>query len=337
MQDSRDMFDSNLSGLNKAEWRDSVADLVGDAGYLQPLGRQHAAIFVEGKSTLLVTFETFQGIQSLSESAHPLGWDMVQAMGWSHLALVSDGDTWFRDDQVFAYFDQLSDEGFFDEFDRVVFYGAGPCGYAAAAFSVAAPGATVVAIQPQATLDPDMTEWDDRFTHMRRVDFRDRYGYAPDMLDAAERCFLIYDPVVDLDAMHAALYTRTNVEKLRTRNLGATVQSELLDMQLLHRVLARAASGKLDRVTWAKLYRMRREHPPYLRGVLRALRARDRTGLAIVLCRNVISRMPAPRFERRLKALEAEMQEAEDAGQDGPGDEARREEAQRDEARRDEA
>jgi hypothetical protein len=50
--------------------------------------------------------------------------------------------------------------GFFDDFDQVVFYGAGQCGYAAAAFSVATPGATVVAIQPQATLDPRVTEWD---------------------------------------------------------------------------------------------------------------------------------------------------------------------------------
>ena len=40
-------------------------------------------------------------------------------------------------------------------------------------------------MQPQATLDPRVAEWDDRFLHMRRTDFTDRYGYAPDMLDAA--------------------------------------------------------------------------------------------------------------------------------------------------------
>ena len=155
------------------------------------------------------------------------------------------------------------------------------------------------------TLDPRVTEWDDRFVDMRIRDFTSRYGYAPDMLDAADHCFLLYDPKVDLDAMHAALFTRTNVTKLRLRNMGGAIQSELIDMELLHRVLARAASGKLTRTTFAKLYRARRENPAYLRRVLSQLQFADRNGLAIALCRNVISRMSAPRFEKRLRKLEA--------------------------------
>ena len=317
MQNDTEMFQTSLAGLGRSEWFGKVEEVIGDAGYVQPLGKRHSAIFVEGKPTLLVTFETLQGIQSLSDEAHPMGWDMVGAMGWSHLCLVSDGDTWFRDPQVYAYFDLLTDEGFFDDFEQVIFYGAGPCGYAAAAYSVAAPGATVVAIQPQATLDPDMTEWDDRFVHMRRTDFTDRYGYAPDMLDAAARAFVIYDPRIQLDAMHAALFTRTNVTKLRTRNLGETIQSDLLDMQLLHRVLARAAADRLTPAAFARLYRTRRDHPPYLRRLLMRLQTEDRTPLAILLCRNVVSRMNAPRIEKRLRALEASLTRSETDGTDG--------------------
>ena len=81
----------------------------------------------------------------------------------------------------------MVDYGFFDELDQVVFYGSGPCGYAAAAFSVAAPGATVVAVQPQAKLDPRVTVWDSRHRKMRRADFTSRYGYAPDVLVIAEQ------------------------------------------------------------------------------------------------------------------------------------------------------
>ena len=40
---------------------------------------------------------------------------------------------------VYGFFDQILDDGFFDEFDTIIFYGAGPCGYAATAYSVAAP------------------------------------------------------------------------------------------------------------------------------------------------------------------------------------------------------
>lgn len=304
MQDAPNSFDTTLAGLNKRDWLQKVGEIADEQGYMQPLGKRHAAIFVEEKPTLLVTFETIQGIQALSPDAQPMGWDMVRALGWSHLCLVSDGDTWFRDAQVYAYFDRLTDDGFFDDYDQVIFYGAGPCGYAAAAFSVASPGATVVAIQPQATLDPRVTEWDDRFVEMRRTAFDDRYGYAPDMLDAAQQAYVFYDQHEHLDAMHAALFTRQNVAKLRMAFMGDALQSDLMDMQLLYRILARAASGKLTTESFAKLYRARRDHAPYLRKLLAKLETEERTDLAIDLCRSVTNRMHAPRFKRRLRYLE---------------------------------
>lgn len=63
---------------------------------------------------------------------------MVKTRQWSSLSLISEGDTWFRDPAVYRYFDRLVDDRFFEGFDEVLFFGAGPCGYAAAAFSVCA-------------------------------------------------------------------------------------------------------------------------------------------------------------------------------------------------------
>lgn len=305
MQDTPNSFDTPLAGLSKAEWLEKIGEIAEEQGYLQPLGKRHTAVFVEEKDTLLVTFETFQGIQALSDDAQPIGWDMVRALGWSHLCLISDGDTWFRDEQVYAFFDRLTDDGFFDEFEKIVFYGAGPCGYAAAAFSVAAPGATVVAVQPQATLDPEIANWDDRFIEMRLRDFTSRYGYAPDMMDAAHEGFVIFDPRVELDAMHAALFTRSNVTKLRMPFMGDALQSDLLDMQMLYRILARAGTGKLTRAGFSKMYRNRREHGPYLRKLMQFLDAQERFDLTRMLCRNVTTRLHAPRFKKRLDQLEA--------------------------------
>ena len=37
----------------------------------------------------------------------------------------------------------------------------------------------------------------------RARDFTTRFGYAPDMIDACSHCFVIYDPLIALDAMHA--------------------------------------------------------------------------------------------------------------------------------------
>ncbi|MDE4133618.1 phosphoadenosine phosphosulfate reductase [Phaeobacter sp. QD34_3] len=303
MQDGADTLETDLSGLKAAEWKERLATLSEELGQFQPLGERHCAAFIDQGNTLLVSFETLQGIQSLSDLAQPLGFDLVRNLGWSHLCVISEGDTWFRDEQVYGFFDQLIDDGFFEEFDRVVFYGAGPCGYAACAYSVAAPGATVVAIQPQATLDPRMTEWDDRFVEMRRTSFSDRYGYAPDMLDAADQAFVLFDPYERLDAMHAALFARSNVTRWRLPNFGGAVQTRLIEMEILYQILSMAGSGKLNGQVLSRLLRARRNNPAYLRNVMASLDKSDRPYLMTLLCRNVSARLRAPRFRQRLQNL----------------------------------
>lgn len=298
-------INDSFVNLKGDAWMQAVESVAEEDGHFHRVGKEHYAILVERQSTLLVTFETLQGMRALSSMAQPLGWDMVRDHDWSHLCLASDGDTWFRDPAIYAYIDRLIDDGFFDEFDDVVFYGAGPCGYAAAAYSVAAPGAKVLAIQPQATIDPRIADWDDRFTDMRRCDFTSRYGYAPDMLDAADHAFVLYDPAETLDAMHAALFTRSNVTKLRLRHMGDALQTDLLEMGLLQPMLLALAAGTLDYGSFSDLYRARRDYPPYLRNLMGALDGDGRTTLLRALCRNVTSRMRAPRFTRRLAELDA--------------------------------
>lgn len=297
----------DLAGLDKPEWTRRVMARAEVEGAADKLGRSHFAAFVHAGPTLLVSFETVQGMRGLTESAQPLGWHMSQREGWSHLLMACDGDTWFRAPEVYAYFDHLIDDGFFDEFDQVVFYGAGPCGYAAAAFSVAAPGATVVAIQPQATLDPRVTEWDDRFTDMRRLDFTSRYGYAPNMIDAAQQMHVIYDPDVTQDAMHAALFTAPNVAKYRMRYMGEALQTHLLYMKRLFPILQAVAEDRLTPRFFAGLYRARRNHLPYLRRLLSRLELKERPDLIRLLCQNVTARFQAPRFQRRLRQLDGEL------------------------------
>ena len=262
MQNSGDMFEADLSGLDWQEWRDRAGTLVGETGYCQPLGERHAALLVERKPVLLVSFENFERLEILSELGQPFGWTMVEALGWSHLCLLSKGDTWFRDARVYGYFDRLIDDGFFDGFEEVIFYGAGACGYAAAAFSVAAPGAKVLMLRPQATLDPRVAEWDDRYLAMRRTSFTDRYGYAPDMLDAAARAVLLYDPEIELDAMHSALFNRANVLRFRTRHTGYDLEERLARMGLIPRLLAQLSSDRLSGLSLARLWRAVRERTP---------------------------------------------------------------------------
>ncbi|MDF1855601.1 phosphoadenosine phosphosulfate reductase [Pseudooceanicola sp.] len=300
MNDVETALTRSLEGLDDTTWLREFVNIVDEHGAFQPLGKRHFAALVENGSTLLVTFESLPAIRTQGE---PLGWHMVRDSGWSHLCLACDGDTWFRDPRVFGYFDRLVDDGFLEDFETVLFYGAGPCGYAAAAFSVTAPGARVLTISPQATLDPEHALWDNRFTEMRRVSFTDRYGFAPDMTEAADQAFVIYDPTETLDAMHAALFRRKNTTALKLRRMGDAIEGDLKAMQILHRLIELAGTGRLNAASFARLARTRRSHLPYLRRLLGAIEAAGRPTLVAALCRNVVARMKAPRFARRLEML----------------------------------
>lgn len=306
MQQSNDSFPPDLTGLSRGDWLNALRKIGNDTGFAQALGRAHAGIFVEEGDTLLVSFETMPGIETLSETRTPFGFEMTASLGWSSLSVLAHRDTWFRDAKVFGFFDNLQDDGFFDDFENIVFYGAGPCGYAAAALSVSAPGARVVLLQPQATLDPRVTEWDERFAELRRMDFTSRYGYAPDMLEAATQAYVLYDPRERLDAMHAALFERSNVTRFRMPFMGSALQSELMALDLLPSLIHAAAEDRLTTLSFAQMMRARRDHPPYLRKLLARLDADERKELARILCENVVGRMHAPRFRRRLAELEAE-------------------------------
>ncbi|NRB05187.1 MAG: phosphoadenosine phosphosulfate reductase [Rhodobacteraceae bacterium] len=296
MDDADSVFDEPLTGLKQQAWLERFAEVVNAHGSFTSLDSRHSAALLERGATLLVTFETIEGLRTLSAEDQPLGWSMSKSHGWSHLCLLSSGDTWFRAQSVYNYFDSLIDDGFFDEYSNVVFYGAGPCGYAAAAFSVAAPGSKVLVIQPQATLDPRVTEWDDRFVEMRREDFNTRFGYAPDMIDAADHVYVAYDPMQQLDAMHAALFTRSNVTKLRMRFFGSTLQSDILSLDMLTTMLERTESGELDYVSFARLFRRRRNSRRYLRGLLMHLTQQERINLGRVVATNVSQRIRGPFF-----------------------------------------
>ncbi|MEO0379242.1 MAG: phosphoadenosine phosphosulfate reductase [Pseudomonadota bacterium] len=320
MQDADTEFAPDLADLSEDEWRAEIQAITEEHGFFETLGPKHFAAHVRRGETLIVSFETIQGMRALTEGAEPMGWEFVRAHDWSSLCVGADGDTWFRDGDVIGLFDRLIDDGFFDAFETVLFYGAGPCGYAAAAFSVAAPGARVFAIQPQATLDARMTEWDNRFVEMRRTDFTARYGYAPDMLDACAQAHVVYDPREPMDAMHATLFFNAGAVPLRMPHMGGALQSELVRMRILNPILLQAAAGTLDRLSFAKHYRARRDFRPYLRRLMASLDAEGRTDLTYLLARNVTERMSAARFARRraeIEAARANVQaQSENSGQD---------------------
>jgi hypothetical protein len=286
-----------------AKDRDSwlaLIDLIGEEeGHFHTIGARHWAMLVEDSPTMIVSFETIDQARA-RPGQMPLAHHIAAAKGWSHLCIIADGPSWYRDPAVYAYFDRMVDEAFFEDFDQILFYGAGPSAHAAVAYSVCAPGAQVLAVNPVATLDPAQAIWDDRYKSARKLDFTSRYGYAPDMADGCAHLSIIFDPRNKADAMHAALFRATYATSLVTRYGGSEIEGTLSRMGILTDVVIQAAEGKLTASSFAKLWRKRRDDAGYLKNLLVDVEATGKKARVFALCSNVVTRLNMQRFRKRL-------------------------------------
>lgn len=288
-----------------AGWLDLLGQIAEEEGSFEAIGKNHHVLFVDDGKTLLVSFESIQSARA-RPGQMPLAHDIAAARGWSHLCFISDGETWFRDPAVYAHFDALVDDAFFDGYSRILFYGAGMGGYAACAYAVAAPGAQVLALNPRATLDPAQAGWDKRDISRRRLDFTSRYGYAPDMLESAGHVTVIHDSSIPEEAMHAALFRGDFITRLSTPYLGDKIETALINLGILPDLIEAAMKGKLGVEDFAKLWRARRDYAPYLRAILARAEAAGRIRHEKMICRSVTKRLSAPRFAKRLTKLMAD-------------------------------
>lgn len=294
------------------EWLAAMDAVAEEDGYLEPLGKRHWAFFAETGPELLVTFERAEAIRA-REDRMPEAWALAKENGWSLLTIIAEGETFWRDPRVWGYFDRMVDDAFFDDFDRVLFHGAGDGGYAAAAYVVAAPGARALLVAPRATMDPAIAGFDRRHIGARRLDWSSRYGYAPDMTEGASRVWLVHDPLNAMDAAHAALFRRPWVTMLRTRRTGEATEKALAATGALKTALVEAMAGGLTAASFARAWRGRRNYANYLKGMLAEAGASGREQHELMICRSVTKRLRAPRFARRLAELTA-------AGKAGSGE-----------------
>jgi hypothetical protein len=297
----------------RAEWVSRLEQLTEESGYFHAIGNRHYAYFADEGTTLLVTFETLSNVMSTRDQL-PAVHDFAKKHGWSLLTIIADGETWFRDPAVYAFFDRQVDDCFFEDFNRVLFYGAGMGGYAACAYSVAAPGAQVLALNPRATLDPAQTRWDTRSRRASRLDFTSRYGYAPDMLEGCDRATVIHDPLVDAEAMQAALFRAPYITRLSARYLGDALEPHFAQMGILSALVDQAMAGSLTPRSFAKLWRMRRNYLPYLKMILDQCESTGHTQREKMICNSAVRRIRAPRFVKRLAKLNEETTDDTDLG-----------------------
>ncbi|MEM1273802.1 MAG: phosphoadenosine phosphosulfate reductase [Pseudomonadota bacterium] len=268
---------AQISRLDKATRLNRLAEIGRTHGYFRRISAQHSALFVEEGDTLLVSFDAIDRVINHGAGGLPMGFHAVKEDQVSLLSILAKRQSWFRDGALFDYVDALVDDGFFDQFEQVLFLGIGPmCGYGALSFSVAAPSARVLAISPAATLDRDAAPFERRYRGAWRLNFTDRYGYAPDMVEAAAQATIIYDPSDPMSASHAALFDGANTTRLKLRFGGMSIGAMLEASGGLWTLLERAWTGPITPAAFARVARpARRSFPPYLG---RLISQADQTG-----------------------------------------------------------
>lgn len=287
-----------------ADWGQIATKLAGDGGWYRHGTAGHSFLYTpRSKDTLVVTFDNLDIAMTKRTDRRPWGYSFIKDQGWSMLGVLAGGWTWYREPWVYDQFDQLSTDGFFDQFGRVVFYGASMGGYAACAFSAAAPGCDVVAISPQSTVDKTVVPWETRYKTVWNRDFTGKYGDAAVVSQAARRVSILYDPYEPLDAQHAARFSQPNVQHLRAPLLGHRLGSSLNQMGILTPIIVGALDGTLSAQDYYGLLRARKDFTRYQRELFNRAVAKGHVSLAKSLGAYILKKNPNRAVRRGLSAL----------------------------------
>jgi len=276
---------------------------------MQPTGEEwiietprHYVRFRPGGEILNVTFDHLEMTQGADKKPEPWGWDFAIKNNWSILGIVSKSHIWFREERLHQVFLDLMNSGFFKAFKRVVFAGGSKGGYGALAFSSVAPGSTVIAINPQSSLDSKLVPWETRYPI---GDWKGLFRDGAEEIRNAGKVFVFYDPFCEPDRLHAERIVGGNVSYLRCRYLDHGIATCFLKMNILKPVMAGLTNGTLSEQQFWVLYRNRRKALRYARNLLDAVISRHRVGLAERVCRSMQQDVDHRFFKLRLALIEA--------------------------------
>lgn len=219
--------------------------------------RHVAAFFQRSSDTLIVTFDNMKS-RDVKGPAFPWGYNFVQAQGHSHLGIMmSRRNDWYRHPDLNGFFDSLKQEGFFDRFRNVVFYGSSMGGYGALCYAAAAPGCRVVAFTPQTSLHPTVVPFETRYRRGfdRGVWSGGRYEDGVEGAQVAASVVAFADPFHPLDRAHIARLPKNNLIWARCPNMGHDAARMLKHMGVLTDVVLQAWTNTLTEQSFHKTVR----------------------------------------------------------------------------------
>lgn len=295
----------NLDDLEQdlPRWLDELRPGVPGLGFIEKALR-YSMIFSERPvKRLLVTFDNLSNVGNTSLQREPWAYKFAQDCNISHLGVMAHAANWYRDPDLIARLQELAKSGFFDGYERVVFAGVSMGGYAAIAFGSLVPGAHVVSVNPQTTLDTEIVPWETRYENGRRQDWTLPLGDTAELTGKLGRVNIFYDPYHALDKQHIARLGGDNIQVFNCRYSSHKTAVFLRRIDALKPVMMHCIFDELTEAEFYSLYRARR-NLPWFRGAVSAyFQKRERPDVA-----HRFTKL----FRRRLRTMKGEA-EAQDA------------------------
>jgi len=270
-------------------------------------GSENALLFEPRSKRLIVSFDNISIVREEGQR-WPWGFKvMTQDMNCSVLGVMGTQRNWFRQEFVHDAFEALRDQGFFEQFDEILFYGASMGGFAALVYSQCAPGANVLAIAPQSTLDRDILPNDNRWGWTARLDWKGRFNDAADVVSTARDVTIISDPYFAPDVDQVRRIKGDNINRLKAPFMGHQLPNAFHLMEMLKPLLYAGAGGTLTPQLYYKLFRARRDLPRYQHDILMHAEARGKLRSAIRVCEYTLKKRNAKNIARSLERLKGEL------------------------------
>ncbi|EAP78114.1 glycosyltransferase family 2 protein [Roseovarius nubinhibens] len=282
-------------------WLDDIRPGASGEGFLEK-NLRNSLLFVKRPSDrLLITFDNLSNVGDESPEREPWGFKFASDEGLSHLGVMAHVSDWYRDEALINRFTSLARDGFFDGYERVVLAGVSMGGYAALVFSSLIPGAHVIAINPQSTLNPELVPWETRYENGRRQDWTLPLADAAELTATAGRVNVFYDPYHELDQQHVDRLSGDNIHIYKCWFSSHKTAVFLRKIDALKPVMRHAIFDELEEREFYRLYRKRRNLPWYRGSVSGYFRETGREELAIHFDKT---------FRRRLRRKKRKEEEA---------------------------
>lgn len=220
--------------------------------------------FIPGNAQLVITFEGAGANMSRPNGRRP-GWGQafLQKRGFSYLGVKPKRVDWYRKPDLHAFFRSKEFADFAGQFERRIFFGTSMGGYAALAFAPALPGSTVIAHNPQSTLDSRIVPWETRFVEGRSQDWSGDFADGVFAQPCSRRIYLTYDPFHEQDRLHVRRIAGPNVTAFKIPLVGHGTPDWLLQMGVLQQVTDQMLDGSVSIESFATAVRARRRITRY--------------------------------------------------------------------------